>query len=68
MTLDERRLKAGRECLLALGARWRKDWSGFDGRLLREQLSDVVLVMGADEPERLAEVFVDTQRGAMDVW
>ena len=29
------------EALDALGAFWRADWSGFDGRTLRSQLQDI---------------------------
>lgn len=68
-TDDQRRLAANARMLTELGARWRADWSDFDGRSLRDQLSEVTRITGQadiEAVERGAEEFCTEQREAVD--
>lgn len=69
--VDVESLLAGRAaieaCLAALGARWRGDWSDFDGRTLRAQLDEVVKgCLHSEDPKAFAREFVIEQGTAND--
>lgn len=60
-------IEAAKRCLSALGARWRADWSDFDGRTLRYQLDQIAAVLDANDPadvKALADEFVELQEEA----